>query len=218
MFQHKRFWGLLIVSVIFTPWGWRLLDTLWQPMSWMHWLKQSGPWQPIVFIATNCVVNTIGVPGTLLVVVGGAVFGLAWGTLWSLIGATLGAIGAFGLSRYLLHGWFVSRFSHHPQLLSCNRLMDQQGLLMVLTIRFAPLAPFNLINFLLGLTAVRPPIYALGTFIGIIPGTFAYTWLGASGQTALQGKGSIALIMSLTLLTLLSLMPIWLARRQRAKS
>jgi uncharacterized membrane protein YdjX (TVP38/TMEM64 family) len=218
MFQRKCFWGWLLASAIFVIGIWRVWGCFWQPASLVHWLEQAGPWQPVWFIAANFVANSIGVPGTLLVVAGGAVFGLAWGTLWSVVGATLGAIGAFGLSRYLLHDWFVARFGRHPQLLYFNQLMHQHGLRVVLAIRLAPISPFNLVNSLLGLSTVRFYPYAIGTCIGIIPGTFAYTWLGASGRDVLQGKGSVPLILSLSLLSLLTLLPIVITRWQRARS
>ena len=61
-----------------------------------------------LFLAAHIVANAIGIPGTVFVIVGGAVYGLWWGTLWSVIGATLGAIAAFWLARYLLHDWFAA--------------------------------------------------------------------------------------------------------------
>ena len=74
----------------------------------------AGPNSIWVFMAAHVVAYAVGIPGTLLVVVGGAVFGLLWGTLWSVIGATLGALAAFLLARYLLHDWFKKRFYHKP--------------------------------------------------------------------------------------------------------
>jgi uncharacterized membrane protein YdjX (TVP38/TMEM64 family) len=82
----------------------------------------------------------------------------------------------------------------------------------VLTLRFTPISPFNLVNFLFGLTPIELKPYVTGTFFGIIPGTLAYTWLGASGARALRGDGVIQLVLALSLLAILSAMPIWAKR------
>ncbi|MEM9907583.1 MAG: TVP38/TMEM64 family protein [Cyanobacteria bacterium P01_D01_bin.44] len=160
------------------------------------------------FIGAHVVANAFGVPATLLVIVGGAVFGVFWGTIWSVIGATLGAIAAFWLARYLLHDWFKRRFDRSRRLREFNQMMHHQGLSCVMAIRFAPISPFNLVNFLLGLTSVPLRHYALGTLVGIIPGTLIYTWLGVTGRDALHGESLLPLILCLSFLALLSVMPI----------
>ncbi|MDJ0701981.1 MAG: TVP38/TMEM64 family protein [Leptolyngbyaceae cyanobacterium MO_188.B28] len=167
-----------------------------------------GHWSVALFIGGHIVATAMGVPGTVLVVVGGMLFGLFWGTIWSVIGATFGAIAAFWLSRYLLRDWFKRRFSRHKALARFNQIMDHQAFRCVLTIRFAPISPFNVVNFLFGLTSVDLKSYAAGTFLGIIPGTLAYTWLGVTGMEALDGKSLIPLFLALSLLVLLSLLPI----------
>ena len=167
-----------------------------------------GRWSVALFIGSHIIATTIGVPGTVLVVVGGMVFGLFWGTIWSVIGATSGAIAAFWVSRYLLRDWFKQRFSRNKALAKLNQIMDNQAFRCVLTIRFAPISPFNVVNFLFGLTPIGLKSYAAGTFLGIIPGTLAYTWLGVTGMEALEGEGLIPLFLALSLLVLLSLLPV----------
>lgn len=168
-----------------------------------------------VFIVAHVVATCLGVPGTVLVVVGGGLFGLVWGTVWSVVGATLGAIAAFTLARTLLHDWACQRFGHRPLFQKLNRMAHQDALPCVLMVRFAPISPFNLVNFLFGLTQVPLSSYSLGTFIGIIPGTMAYTWLGVAGLDALQGEGNRSLLLCLSLLALLSAIPLIVRRQQR---
>ena len=165
------------------------------------------------FIGLQIIATAVGVPGTVLVVVGGAVFGLFWGTLWSVIGASLGAVVAFCLARYCFHSWFARRFSQHRHLIKVNQQLCNRALVCVLLLRLAPISPFNLVNFLLGLTSVPLKPYAFGTLLGITPGTLAYTWLGVTGSAALQGDGWGALSLSIGLLLLLSFLPLWLTRR-----
>ena len=167
-----------------------------------------------LFVLAHVVANAVGIPGTLLVVVGGAVYGLWWGTLWSVIGATLGAIAAFWLSRYLLHDWFKRRFHHRPLFKKLNHTLCRNALGCVLTIRFSPASPFNVVNFVFGLLPVPLGPYALGTFIGIIPGTLAYTWLGVTGKEAFSGGSLLPLFCCLLGLMLLSALPIFIRRHQ----
>ena len=161
-----------------------------------------------LFLAAHIIANALGIPGTLFVIVGGAVYGLWLGALLSVIGATLGAIAAFWLARYFLHDWFAARFKGHPLMQKLNRTLCDSGLSCILTIRFSPISPFNVVNFALGLTPVSTQDYALGTLIGIVPGTLIYTWLGVTGAEALSGKSVIPLACCLLLLAILSAIPL----------
>lgn len=169
----------------------------------------------VLFLLAHVAATAVGLPGTILVIAGGAAFGLVWGTLWSTIGATLGAIAAFYLARCLMRKWVERRFGHHPALQRLNRMVQCHHLSCVLAVRFAPISPFNLVNFWFGLTPIPLKPYAIGTFIGIIPGTAAYTWLGASGMKVVHGEGWTELAGALMALALLSALPIWLRRSRR---
>lgn len=162
-----------------------------------------------VFIALYTILTVIGVPGTILTIVGGILFGVSWGTFWSVIGATLGAIGAFWTARYLVRDSIERHFSKNPALNKFKRAVSERPFSFVLAVRFAPISPFNAVNFLFGLTPIHWFPYSLGTFIGIIPGTFAYTWLGVSGNRALQEGDRLPFFLTLILLTLLSILPIY---------
>ena len=101
----------------------------------------------------------------------------------------VGASSAFLLARYLLHDWAVSRYGEHPLLIRLNKSMAQHCLKLVIVVRLFPISPFNLVNFLFGLTKASLLDYSFGTAIGIIPGTALYTFIGQSGRQALEGKG-----------------------------
>lgn len=212
-----RFWGFLIAGGILTACCWEPFLLLWDHAALIAYLNSLGTAKIVVFIGAHIVANAVGVPGTLLVIVGGAVFGVVWGTVWSVIGATLGAIAAFWLARYLLHDWFKRRFSQSKRLQQLNQMMHHQGLSCVMAIRFAPISPFNLVNFLLGLTSVQMRHYALGTLVGIVPGTLVYTWLGVTGRDALHGESLLPLLLCLSFLALLSVMPILAKRYMRVE-
>ncbi|WP_222596564.1 TVP38/TMEM64 family protein [Dulcicalothrix desertica] len=90
---------------------------------------------------------------------------------------------------------------------SGHQALERNPFSLVLSLRFAPIAPFNIINFLLALTTINLKIYTLATLIGVIPGTIAYTWLGASGKTALQRRDASSFIFASVFLVLLSVSP-----------
>ena len=206
--RKRQLWGVAVLVALWVICCRDSIGVFFDKEALVEYLCCLGYWSIALFIGSHIVATMIGVPGTVLVVVGGMIFGLFWGTIWSVIGATLGAIAAFWLSRYLLRDWFKQRFSRHKALARFNQIMDNQAFRCVLTIRFAPISPFNVVNFLLGLTSVDLKSYTAGTFLGIIPGTLAYTWLGVTGMEALEGRGLIPLFLSLSLLVLLSLLPV----------
>ena len=213
----RKFIGLFLIAMLCVVAasliGWKDISLLFNRSVLTDFFESAaGPRGVIFFLGAHVVANGIGIPGTLLVVVGGAVYGLWWGTVLSVIGATMGAVVAFWLARYLLHGWFNRRFQHRPVFQKMEGLLCDRALSCVLTIRFSPVSPFNVVNFAFGLTSVSVRDYALGTLIGIIPGTLAYTWLGVTGAEALGGGSLVPLMICLLVLMLLSVLPIWLGR------
>jgi uncharacterized membrane protein YdjX (TVP38/TMEM64 family) len=171
-------------------------------------VRQQGQYAPFFFVLLFTIATSLGFPGNIMSMVGGAVFGLVWGTVWSLLGSTLGAIGAFLLARSLLHNWFIRQFGHLTLLQRLNRAIVEYPFSLVLASRFTPLSPFSLLNFLFGLTPIDLKTYTWGTFLGLIPLTFAYSWLGITGYTALSGGDLVPVIFALSLLTGLSLLPL----------
>ncbi|WP_293126983.1 TVP38/TMEM64 family protein [Okeania sp. SIO1I7] len=124
----------------------------------------------------------------------------------------MGAVGAFCLTRYLFQDWAKSKFGQHKLLRKWHQALNSNPFSLVLSLRFAPIAPFNIINFLLALTLIDLKIYTIATSIGVIPGTIAYTWLGASGKTALQGSDASSFIFASIFLVLLSVSPLLFKR------
>ncbi len=218
LLKNPRFWlaiALLILLLLcwLTP-----LKVLFDQKILEQQLQKLGNWAVGLFVLVYTLATVVGVPGTVLTVAGGAVFGIIWGTFWSVVGATLGAIGAFWVARYLLRDLAEKWFGRHKALQQFKEAVSHKPLSFVLAVRFAPICPFNLVNFLFGLTPICCLDYATGTFFGIIPGTLAYTWLGVSGKTALGGGDSLPFFLALSFLTLLSILPILAKQMSRAKS
>lgn len=144
-------------------------------------ILEFGVLAPIVYVAVYVVATLVFVPGAPLTIAGGALFGSVFGTLYVVVGATVGATLAFLLSRFLgrdfvgaLEGEKFKKFARY------DKKIEENGFGVVLFLRFVPLFPFNGLNFALGLTKVTSKDYFWGTLLGIIPGTFAYVYLGES--------------------------------------
>jgi uncharacterized membrane protein YdjX (TVP38/TMEM64 family) len=142
-----------------------------------RWVDGLGPLGPLVFVAGYLVATVAFVPGSLLTLAGGAIFGLAQGTLWVFLGASLGAIAAFLVARYVARGAVERRLARHPRFAALDRAIAQQGRKIVFLLRLSPVFPFVLLNYALGLTRVRLFDYALACF-GMLPGTLLYVYYG----------------------------------------
>ena len=126
------------------------------------------------------------VPGSLLTVAGGALFGPVWGTLWNLTGATLGATLAFATARYVASDWVSRRAGE--RLGRLMRGVEEEGWRFVAFVRLVPLFPFNLMNYAFGLTRIRLAEYVVASFVCMAPGAIAYTYLGYAGRAAASGQ------------------------------
>lgn len=213
--SRRQRYGLICLAIGIASLGlvWVFHQILPGPKALAQVLMSLGHWQEAVFILAHVAATVVAVPGTVLVVAGGALFGVFWGTLWSVIGATLGAIAAFLVARYGLRDWCRCRTKQLALLEQMDQRLKARDFWYVLAVRFAPVSPFNVVNFLFGLTSVRFSAYALGTGLGIIPGTTAYTWLGAAGLTAWERGNWLPLGLALLALSGLSLTPVLIRHR-----
>ncbi|AFY68539.1 SNARE associated Golgi protein-like protein [Thalassoporum mexicanum PCC 7367] len=205
-------WLILIVLIFsVTP-----LKKIFDQDALVMYLEMLGFWAPVLFVLVYALITMVGMPGLVPTLAGGVVFGVFWGTVWSAIGATLGAIGAFLLARYFLNNRIEKWLGQYCLLNNICICIEKQQINVVIAVRFSPIAPFNIINFLFGLTPVNIWPYSIGTFIGIIPGTFAYTWLGASGNEAMHSHDGRSLFFALLFLTILAILPIlWRSARNK---
>ena len=199
----------IILLCLFTP-----LGAVFDPFQFKGFIEQYEGYIEIIFIAIYTVLTVIGVPGTVLTIVGGCLFGIWYGTVISIISATLGALCAFWAARYLFRDIAQRRFSKSKRLTKYQAAVLKQPFSFVLTTRLIPISPFNLVNYLFGLTSIDCWDYTRATFLGVIPGSFAYTWIGKSGEMAMKGEDRISLFLALSFLALLSVIPILYKRHK----
>ena len=171
------------------------------------WVEGAGAAGPIVFMALYALATVLFLPGSVLTLAGGALFGPVWGTLWNLTGATVGATLAFLVARYLGADWVTRRAG--PRLTRLNDGVASEGWRFVAFVRLVPVFPFNLLNYALGLTRIPFAGYVLASWVFMLPGAIAYTWLGYAGREALAGgEGMIRnILIALALLAAVIFLP-----------
>jgi uncharacterized membrane protein YdjX (TVP38/TMEM64 family) len=154
-------------------------------------------------------------PGAVFTLAGGALFGPIWGTLYSLTGATLGATAAFALARTFASGWVARRAGGWTRQLIEG--VEQEGWRFVAFVRLVPLFPFNLLNYALGLTRIPLAHYVLASYVFMLPGALAYTYLGYAGREALAGADRMLEkgLAALALLAAVAFLPGFVRRLRR---
>lgn len=174
-------------------------------------IRRAGPVAPLVFVLAYALLTTLLFPGSLLTTVGGVLFGPAWGTALAVLGASLGAAGAFLLGRRLGREQ-VTRLAGR-RIATLDRWLTRQGFVAVLYARLIPVIPFNVLNYGSGVTGVRFRDYLLATVPGIVPGAFAYAALGGSFRDPLSPLFLTAVGMVVLLLVAGPLVNRWLRSR-----
>lgn len=171
------------------------------------WIEGAGMVAPLLFMAIYALATVLFLPGSIITLAGGALFGPLWGTLWNLSGATLGAALAFLVARYLGADWVARRTGARLQRL--NDGVASEGWRFIAMVRLVPLLPFNLLNYALGLTRIPFVTYVLATWLFMLPGAFVYTWLGHAGRDALAGGDATLrnISIALSLLAVMAFMP-----------
>jgi uncharacterized membrane protein YdjX (TVP38/TMEM64 family)/rhodanese-related sulfurtransferase len=179
------------------------------------WLSSLGVWAPVGFVALYSLATVAFVPGAIVTLAGGALFGPVWGSVWNLTGATLGATLAFLVARYLVGDWVERKAGGLLKRLIDG--VDAEGWRFVAFVRLVPLFPFNLSNYVLGLTRIPLAHYVLGTFICMAPGAVAYTWLGYAGRGALAGETDAVRygLLALGLLAAIAVLPRLIGRLRK---
>ncbi len=199
---------IILLSLLGISIGWAILN---RDSLDIHLIQQfiedSGTAAPLLFILIYIVSTVLFLPGSLLTLLGGALFGPVLGTFYSLTGATLGAMLAFIIARYIASDWVAQRSAGRMQQLI--RGVENEGWRFVAFTRLVPLFPFNLLNYALGLTKISFSQYSIATYIFMLPGALAYTYLGYIGKEAATGGEDLIqkALLALALLAIVAFIP-----------
>lgn len=159
----------------------RLRDVL----AWIENLGWVGVGAYILIYIAACVFL---IPGSVLTLGAGVVFGVAKGSVIVSIASTLGATIAFLIGRYIARGWVVRQIEKRPFFRAIDEAISTEGWKIVLLTRLSPVFPFSLMNYALGLTPVKLKDYVLASWIGMLPGTVMYVYIGSlAGSLASLG-------------------------------
>lgn len=171
----------------------------------LHWVQSQGIWAPVLFVLLYAGATVAFVPGSILTLSAGAIFGLVKGTLLVSLASTLAAAISFLLGRFAFRNWVEKKLKDKPKFKALDEAVGREGWKMIMLLRLSPVFPFTLLNYALGVTKIGfwPAIGA--SWVGMLPGTILYVYLGsiakvATGETttsqkAFYGIGAVATLM-----------------------
>lgn len=170
-------WSLAVLAVALVIWLSRSVFDV-NAEDLRNWILSFGLWSPLVYIIAYTIRPLIFFPASVLSIAGGLAFGAWMGTLYTIIGATLGAALSFVVAKTVGKSLVKKQWTGNAAKIQTQ--MEQNGFLYVLLFRLIPVINFDLVSYLAAIAKVRFVPFALATLIGIIPGTFAYNFLGSS--------------------------------------
>lgn len=173
--------ALLVAGTLFLPLRQWFLE-------FEGYVKSWGALGPLAVASLYALCTVLLIPGSALTIGAGTLFGLKTGFLVVVAGANLGALCSFLLARSFLREKVVQWAAAHPRWRSLDRAIGAQGFKIVLLARLSPVFPFILLNYFLGLTAVRTGPYVLANLLGMLPATFLFVYIGAAARDALAGQ------------------------------
>jgi uncharacterized membrane protein YdjX (TVP38/TMEM64 family) len=148
------------------------------------WVGQMGVAGILIFVGVYVIATVLLVPGAILTIGAGFAFGLWKGFLAVSAGSTLGAALAFLVARFIARDKVEAIAQRNEKFRKIDKAMGKEGAKLIFLLRLSPVIPFNLSNYLYGLTSVKFWSYVLASWIGMIPGTFLYVYIGVAGKAA----------------------------------
>ena len=179
--------GLAVVALFV---AWRLLPVDDWVLGLQHKVARMGVLGGVVFALVYVVAALLLIPGAVLTIAAGVVFGVVWGTLLVSAASTAAAAAAFLIARYVARARVEKMARRHEKFGAIDRAIREKGWKVVALLRLSPVVPFSLSNYMYGLTALSFWPYILASWAAMLPGTVLYVSLGAAGRTAAgAGKG-----------------------------
>ena len=164
-----------------------------------HWLNSFNDWIGkmgiagiLIFIAVYAAATVLLAPGVILTIGAGFAFGLWKGFLAVSAGATLGAALAFLVARSIARDRIEAMAKGNDRFQRIDSAISEQGAKIIFLLRLSPVIPFNLSNYFYGLTAVKFWPYVFASWVGMMPATFLYVFIGAASKTTVSAAGGEA--------------------------
>src|SRR5713226_4226695 len=157
----------------------------------LDWIRGLGALAPVAFIAIYIAACVLFLPGSILPIGAGVIFGVVRGSIYVSIAATLGATAAFIVGRYFARDWIARKLEGNAKFKAIDEAVGKEGWKIVILTRLSPVFPFNLLNYAYGLTSVSLRDYFFASWLGMITGTILYVYIGSlSGDLARAAGGS----------------------------
>jgi uncharacterized membrane protein YdjX (TVP38/TMEM64 family) len=178
---------LIVAALIVTA---RLLPVVDWLKSFNDWARHLGPLGFVVFVAINALATVLFVPGWPLTVGAGFTFGLVFGTAAASLGSTFGAALAFLIARSIARKNVEAMTKKNKKFQAIDLAIGEQGWKLIFLLRLSPVIPFNISNYVYGITAAKFWPYVLASWIGMLPGTLLYVYLGIIGKAGLEAASA----------------------------
>jgi uncharacterized membrane protein YdjX (TVP38/TMEM64 family) len=166
--------GLIIAAKYFH--GFALLEQM------LAWIKGLGIWGPIFFVLVYILATIVFIPGSILTLGAGVLFGVVKGSICVSIASTVSATGAFLIGRYLARDWVSQKIQGKARFVALDKAVAAEGWKIVGLVRLLPFFPFALVSYGFGLTRISLPVYVLASWIGMMPATVVYVYFGSLAQ------------------------------------
>ena len=153
-------------------------------------LNNMGAIAPLIYFFAYSVACVALLPGSALTLLAGALWGVVYGTITVSISSVFGATLAFLIGRYFAREKVEKQIEKFPKFKAVADLLSEGGFKLVALIRLSPAFPFNLLNYMMGITRVKLKDYVFGSWIGMFPATIMYVYLGAAGKEIAKAQGS----------------------------
>ncbi len=176
-------WAIAALLMLAAAWFLPVKPWLGAALTWAASHREPAA---LVFIALYVLATVCLIPGLILTLAGGAIFGLARGVALVSAGSLLGASAAFFVGRTFAREWTQQRIAAWPRFRALDGALGERGFWIVLLTRLSPLFPFNLLNYAYGVTAVRPRDYIAASWLGMLPATVLYVYAGSAAANLAQ--------------------------------
>ena len=155
----------------------------------LAWIDSLGFWGPLAFVAVYALAVVFFFPASVLTLAAGTGFGVVLGAVYVSIASTLGATLAFLVGRHLARRRIEKQIEGNPTFSAIDQAVSGEGWKVVGLTRLSPIFPFTLLNYAYGVTQVKFSHYVLASWIGMMPGTVLYVYIGSLGKVAAsEGK------------------------------
>lgn len=185
--RHNPLWAVAIFGAgALAARHFHLLTKLPQAFDWFRAL---GPWGAAAFVAAYVVACVLFLPASVFTLGAGALFGVPLGFALVSLASTLAATTCFLLARFVARDWLASKAEGNAKFAALDAAVAREGWKIVGLLRLSPVIPFGLLNYALGITSVKLRDFVWASWLGMMPGTLLYVWLGALAGGAAQASG-----------------------------